>query len=69
MQDFTENCHDPHASIFTTINLLLKGLDEFVAIFFFYNGPIPPTGLFDKFLVGIPYIVDQLQTQTYTELV
>jgi hypothetical protein len=68
-QDFTENCQDPRASIFTTINLLLKGLDEFVAVFLFYDGPIPPTGLFDKFLVGIPYIVDQLQTQTYTELV
>jgi hypothetical protein len=68
-QDFTENCQDPRASMITTINLLLKGLDEFVAVFLFYDGPRPPTGIFDKFLVGIPYIVDQLQTQTYTELV
>jgi hypothetical protein len=55
--------------MFTTINLLLKGISEFVAVFLFYDGESPPSGLFDKFLVGIPYITDQLKTQTYTQLV
>jgi hypothetical protein len=67
-QDFIENCQDPRAAMLTTVSLLLKGLDEFFAVFLFYDGTNPPAGLFDRFL-NIPHINNQLKSQSYTALV
>ncbi|KAE9372168.1 FAD-binding domain-containing protein [Stipitochalara longipes BDJ] len=66
-QDFIENNQDPRAAMFATFELLLKGLDEFAAVFLFYNGESPPSGLFDGFL-NIPNTSNQLQTQSYSAL-
>jgi hypothetical protein len=67
-QDFTENFPDPRAGIIVTVEFVADSLDEFWAIFFFYNGPILPTGVFDKFL-SIPSTTDTTQQQKYSELV
>lgn len=67
-QDFIENCQDPRAAMFTTVSLLLTGLDEFFAVFLFYDGSSLPRGMFDKFL-NIPHILNQLKMQSYTALV
>lgn len=42
-------------------------IDNFI-IFFFYNGPSPPPGVFDKF-DAIPSQIDSTTTQSYAELV
>jgi len=67
-QDFIENNEDPRAAMFATFEFLLKGLDEFAAVFLFYDGESPPNGLFDDFL-NIPNTSNQLQTQSYSSLV
>jgi hypothetical protein len=54
--------------MFTTVSLLLTGLDEFFAVFLFYDGSSLPRGVFDKFL-NIPHILNQLKMQSYTALV
>jgi hypothetical protein len=43
-------------------------LDEFWVLFFFYNGPTLPIGVFDKFL-SIPSTTDTTKQQKYSELV
>jgi hypothetical protein len=67
-QEFTENYQDPRASMFVTAQMLLSGLDQFFAVFLFYNGVSPPKGFFDKFL-EIPFTEDHLETQSYSALV
>ncbi|KAH9218626.1 hypothetical protein DL95DRAFT_423351 [Leptodontidium sp. 2 PMI_412] len=66
-QDFTENFPDPGAGIIVTFQTLVNSLDQFFAIFFFYNGPILPPGVFDKFN-SIPTTSDTVKTQPYSSL-
>lgn len=65
-QDFTENQTDPRAAIIVTVEILLDSLSQFWAIFFFYNGPILPTGVFDKF--PTTHYLDTTKPQTYSSL-
>ncbi|PVH82788.1 FAD-binding domain-containing protein [Cadophora sp. DSE1049] len=66
-QNFTENFPDPRAAIIMTFQTLVNSLDQFFAIFFFYNGPILPPGVFDAFNV-IPSTGDSVKTQSYSSL-
>lgn len=67
-QDFTENVNDPRASMFLTAQVVLRGLDQYIYLWLFYNGEEPPEGVFDKFL-AIPYTDDDIGTQSYSNLV
>ncbi|KAL2066453.1 hypothetical protein VTL71DRAFT_2524 [Oculimacula yallundae] len=67
-QDFTENFHDPAAGIIMSYQALVSSLDQFFVVFFFYNGPNPPPGVFDRF-IGIPSTSDTVKTQRYSSLV
>ncbi|KAK0127640.1 hypothetical protein ONS96_007164 [Cadophora gregata f. sp. sojae] len=66
-QNFTENFPDPRAAIIVTFQTLVNTLDQFFAIFFFYNGPIVPRGVFDAFNV-ILSTGDSVKTQSYSSL-
>lgn len=64
--DFQMNNTDPKASIITTYNFLLgaPGVSQLI----FYDGPTPPTGLFDEFL-AIPYLTKDISTRSFLSLV
>ncbi|CZT42260.1 uncharacterized protein RSE6_02118 [Rhynchosporium secalis] len=47
---------------------LIASLDQFFVVFFFYNGPNPPPGVFDKFN-SIPSTSDTVRKQRYSSLV
>ncbi|OWP00880.1 hypothetical protein B2J93_2573 [Marssonina coronariae] len=66
-QDFTENFHDPKAAIIVSFQTLFGGLDQFWAVFFFYDGPVPPQEVFDQFN-GLLADTDSVQTQSYSSL-
>ncbi|KAH7370611.1 hypothetical protein BKA65DRAFT_445597 [Rhexocercosporidium sp. MPI-PUGE-AT-0058] len=66
-QDFTENFPDPGAAIIVTFQILINSLDQFFAIFFFYNGPGLPPSVFDNFN-AIPSTSDTVKTQSYSSL-
>jgi hypothetical protein len=51
-----------------TVEFVADSLDEFWVLFFFYNGPTLPIGVFDKFL-SIPSTTDTTKQQKYSELV
>jgi hypothetical protein len=57
----TENYHDTKAGVIVTGEIALNNLLDIFLVFFFYNGPSPPAGVFDKF--------DSTATQSYAELV
>ncbi|KUJ08458.1 FAD-binding domain-containing protein [Mollisia scopiformis] len=66
-QDFTENFPGPAAALFTTFEILADNLDQFITVFYFYNGPVVPPGVFDKFL-PIPATSDMTTSQSYSSL-
>jgi hypothetical protein len=51
-----------------TVEFVADNLDQFWALFFFYNGPNLPIGVFDNFL-SIPSTTDTTKQQKYSELV
>ncbi|CZS99976.1 uncharacterized protein RCO7_01711 [Rhynchosporium graminicola] len=61
-QDFTEHFSDPAAAIIMSYQSLIASLDQFFVVFFFYNGPNPPPGVFDKFN-SIPSTSDTVRKQ------
>lgn len=67
-QDFTENFPDPAAAMFATLEILASNLDQFATVFFFYDGPVVPSGVFDKFL-ALPFSSDTTAVQPYSSLV
>lgn len=50
------------------MEILADNLDQFATVFYFYNGPALPAGVFDKFL-ALPYSSDTTTTQSYSDLV
>lgn len=69
LHDFTpSNADDPKAAIILTDNITLEGLRLFI-IYYFYEGPEPPTeGAFAKFL-EISSTTDGTKTRSYADLV
>ncbi|CZR53974.1 uncharacterized protein PAC_03857 [Phialocephala subalpina] len=66
-QDFTANFPDLGAGIIVTLEIVASNLDQFVTVFFFYNGPNPPPGSFDKFL-SLPFTADTTKTWSYSSM-
>jgi hypothetical protein len=64
----TENYHDTKAGVIVTGEIALNNLLDIFLVFFFYNGPSPPAGVFDKF-DAITAQIDSTATQSYAELV
>ncbi|EIW78113.1 FAD-binding domain-containing protein [Coniophora puteana RWD-64-598 SS2] len=64
--DFQGNNTDPKATLITTYNFLLG--EPGVSQILFYDGPSPPTGLFDEFL-AIPYLTKDISTRSFLSLV
>lgn len=54
--------------MFTTCEILLSNLDQFITVFYFYDGPIVPAGVFDKFF-AVPSTGDQTATRSFSSLV
>jgi hypothetical protein len=67
-QEFTENYNDPNAAVIVTGEIAIDSLLETFIIFFFYDGPTPPDGVFDNFN-AIPTLTDGVQTQSYYDFV
>jgi hypothetical protein len=67
-QDFTENYDDPKAAIIVTGEVTITDLVQVFVVFYFYDGPAPPAGVFDKFN-AIPFLSSSTTTQTYASLV
>jgi hypothetical protein len=65
-QEFTANQVDPRAGIIVTVEILLDNLSQFWALFLFYNGPVLPPGIFDKF--PATYYLDTTKSQSYSSL-
>jgi hypothetical protein len=51
-----------------TGSFAIKNLAELFVVFFFYDGPTPPAGIFDEFDAIIP-IADQVSKQSYYDIV
>ncbi|RDL40051.1 FAD-binding-containing protein [Venustampulla echinocandica] len=68
-QDFNAN-YDKHpkAAVIVTGEIAVSTLLEFFVVFFFYDGPTPPTGVFDAFN-AIPTLTDGVKVQSYYDLV
>ncbi|KAH7920768.1 FAD-binding domain-containing protein [Leucogyrophana mollusca] len=64
--NFAANNTDPKAAIITTYNFLLgePGVSQLI----FYDGPTPPSGIFDDFL-AIPYLTKDVSTRSFSSLV
>lgn len=67
-QNFIQNNSDPRAAVIVTGSLAIENLAELFALFFFYDRPAPPAGIFDEFDATIP-IDDQVSTQSYYDIV
>ncbi|EFQ32572.1 FAD binding domain-containing protein [Colletotrichum graminicola M1.001] len=66
IRDFTENYTDPKAAIIATSELtLLNGVNLWI-LFLFYDGPEPPSGIFDGFLNAKPTI-NNCKTRSYAD--
>ncbi|KAG6908411.1 hypothetical protein DXG01_004772 [Tephrocybe rancida] len=63
---FSSSVTDPKAGIITTYNFLLgePGISQLL----FYDGPTPPSGIFDDFL-AIPYLTKDVSTRDFLSLV
>ena len=66
--DFNTNFKDPKAAIIVTGEITIENLVEVFVVFFFYDGEIPPPGIFDSFN-ALPVLIDNTKVQTYSELV
>ncbi|KDQ56646.1 hypothetical protein JAAARDRAFT_194628 [Jaapia argillacea MUCL 33604] len=64
--NFASGVTDPKAAIITTYNFLLgqPGVSQLL----FYDGPTPPSGIFDEFL-AIPYLTMDVSTRDFISLV
>ena len=65
--DFAQNYPDEKAAVIVTYESLLDTLVDILFIFYFYNGPTVPEGVFDKF-DAIEPLVDQTKVQSYADL-
>jgi hypothetical protein len=65
---FLENYNDTKAYLFTTFETAIGGLLNIFAVFFFYDGPVPPPGLFDAF-DAMDSILDDVKSRPYPDLV
>jgi hypothetical protein len=68
IRDFTEYYPDPKAAIIATGESTVYGAVGIWTIFFFYDGPSPPVGVFDNF-TRLPSFADTTKTRTFTDLV
>ncbi|KAI0595463.1 FAD binding domain-containing protein [Biscogniauxia sp. FL1348] len=68
VRDFTENYPDEKAGIILTAERTLATLADIWIIFLYYNGPEPPSGVFDGF-TAVPHSINTAKTQTMNELV
>jgi len=57
-QHFIQNNNDPKAAVIVTGSLAIENLAELFVLFFFYDGPTPPAGIFAEFDAIVP-IIDQ----------
>ncbi|KAL8337493.1 hypothetical protein RB601_006983 [Gaeumannomyces tritici] len=65
---FTNEYPDhPKAAIIPTVQLVLSGLIELWVVFFFYDGPTVPEGVFDDFKALRP-LLNTCKTQSYGDL-
>ncbi|KAJ7627287.1 FAD dependent oxidoreductase [Roridomyces roridus] len=64
---FANNVTDPKAAIIPAINFLL-GAQTRVSHLMFYDGPTPPSGIFDDFL-AIPALLTDVSTRSFLSLV
>ena len=51
-----------------TGSIAIENLAQLFVLFFFYDGPTPPAGVFDVFNAVLP-ITDQTATQSYASIV
>jgi hypothetical protein len=65
VRTFTENYPDPKAAIIVTAERVLD--INMWLMFFFYDGPEVPKGVFDEFL-AISHITDSTKTRSYADL-
>ncbi|KII86811.1 hypothetical protein PLICRDRAFT_30995 [Plicaturopsis crispa FD-325 SS-3] len=63
---FGTNVTDPKAAIITACNFAVG--EPGVAQLLFYDGPEPPSGIYDDFL-AIPYVSKNVQTRSFLDLI
>ncbi|TRM63435.1 hypothetical protein BD626DRAFT_568837 [Schizophyllum amplum] len=63
---FSASVTDPKAGIISTYNYVLGQLQ--VLQLMFYDGPEPPSGIFDSFL-AIPHLISSVKTRTFFDFV
>ncbi|RYP15350.1 hypothetical protein DL766_009431 [Monosporascus sp. MC13-8B] len=68
IRDFTEYNTDHKAAIIPTAERTLATLVDLWIVFVFYDGPEPPTGIFDNFTSIGPFI-NTAKTQSMSELI
>ncbi|KAI5925122.1 FAD binding domain-containing protein [Camillea tinctor] len=64
---FTENYPDDKAGIIMTAERTLATLADIWVIFLYYNGPEPPSGVFEGF-TAVPHSIDTTKTQSMNSL-
>jgi len=66
IRDFTEYYPDPKAAMIITFEKTL--ISDTIIIFYFYNGPVVPDGVFNNF-TKVPSILSTTKTQRFAALV
>ncbi|KAF8756363.1 fad-binding protein [Rhizoctonia solani] len=64
--EFAQQVKDPKAVIIPTFNFLLE--QPGVSLLMFYDGPTPPSGIFERFQ-SIPHFTSDVKTRSFTSLV
>jgi len=67
VRDFTEYNEDEKAAVIVTAERTNVNVVDSWIIFLFYDGPIPPAGIFDNFTDANP-LLDTTRTRTYADL-
>ncbi|EXF82142.1 FAD binding domain-containing protein [Colletotrichum fioriniae PJ7] len=67
IRNFTEHYYDPKAAIIATSELTVLNSVNIWIFFLFYDGPQPPSGVFDEFL-NIKSTLNTCRTRSYTDL-
>ena len=65
--NFTQNFTDPKAAVIVTNDFTLDDLVSLIIVFYFYDGPTPPAGVFDQFDQVTP-LSSNVSTQSYPSL-
>lgn len=65
--DFAQTYPDKKAAVIVTYNTLFLSLTDIFVVFFFYNGPVVPKGVFDKY-DAIQPALDMTKVQSYADL-